>query len=373
MCVVQKPEEQYRVMFQVNGKELSRLSGDPTLDIRDPVLSNILRRGARRRAGLAGAPAGLVPVTMGMADCVDSCTQTDISFQHMLTLGKSSQHPCGAPPPPDPPPSPPLPPLLEPYLFNELFIEPVYYDPTDYFDITQHEVDRQDELEYEEVELYKSRQQDKLGLTVCYRTDDEEDLGIYVGEVNPNSIAAIDGRIRKGDRILQINGVDIQDREEAVAILTREDSTNVSLLLARPEIENDNQLDPDELDLEPLDNAVHLPSGHRMRSSASVLGAGPGGVAGGGVLGGHGQSINRDSPDLLQTVLSNSQELDSGVGRTDESTRYEESSEHDLLGDDHTSASNTNATNTPGSMRKFFFQPRGNSAIASLSRPPVQY
>lgn len=28
-------------------------------------------------------------------------------------------------------------------------MEPVYYDPTDYFDITQHEVDRQDELEYE--------------------------------------------------------------------------------------------------------------------------------------------------------------------------------------------------------------------------------
>nr|XP_020492298.1 PDZ domain-containing protein 4 isoform X1 [Labrus bergylta] len=369
MCVVQKPEEQYRVMFQkghisnmlcsydadgrlkVNGKELSCLSRDPTLDIRDPVLSNILRRGARRRAGLAGAPGASVPVTMGMADCVDSCTQTDISFQHMLTLGKSSQHPCGAPPPPDPPPSPPLPPLLEPYLFNELFTEPVYYDPTDYFDITQHEVDRQDELEYEEVELYKSRQQDKLGLTVCYRTDDEEDLGIYVGEVNPNSIAAIDGRIRKGDRILQINGVDIQDREEAVAILTREDSTNVSLLLARPEIENDNQLDQEELEVESLDNAAHLPSSHRVMNGSYVLGAGPGCVS--GVLGNHGRSLSRDSPDLLQTVLSNSQELDSGVGRTDESTRYEESSEHDLLGDDHTSASNTNATNTPGSMRKF--------------------
>nr|XP_040050459.1 PDZ domain-containing protein 4-like isoform X1 [Gasterosteus aculeatus aculeatus] len=366
MCVVQKPEEQYRVMFQkshinnmlcsfdadgrmkVNGKDLCRLSGDPTLDLRDPVLSNILRRGARRRAGLAGAPGGPSPVTAGMADCVDSCTQTDISFQHMLTLGKSSQHPCGAPPPPDPPPSPPLPPLLEPYLLNELFVEPVYYDPADYFDITQHEVDRQDELEYEEVELYKSRQQDKLGLTVCYRTDDEEDLGIYVGEVNPNSIAALDGRIRKGDRILQINGVDIQDREEAVAILTREDSTNVSLLLARPEIENDNQLDQDELDPETLDNAVHLPGGHGARSGPSALGVGPAGVA--GVLG--GRSLGGDSPDLLK-VLSNSQELDSGVGRTDESTRYEESSEHDLLGDDHTSASNTNATNTPGSMRRF--------------------
>uniref|UniRef100_A0A8C9Y2D2 PDZ domain containing 4 n=1 Tax=Sander lucioperca TaxID=283035 RepID=A0A8C9Y2D2_SANLU len=316
MCVVQKPEEQYKVMFQVNGKDLSCLSGDPTLDIRDPVLSNILRRGARRRAGLAGAPGGLVPVTMGMADCVDSCTQTDISFQHMLTLGKNRSSSAVL--------------LLKYDVLNIIilsFIEPVYYDPTDYFDITHHEVDRQDELEYEEVELYKSRQQDKLGLTVCYRTDEEEDLGIYVGEVNPNSIAAIDGRIRKGDRILQINGVDIQDREEAVAILTREDSTNVSLLLARPEIE-----------VRKLDIDVKI-------SHSSV--------AGGGVLGSNGCSMNRDSPDLLQTVLSNSQELDSGVGRTDESTRYEESSEHDLLGDDHTSASNTNATNTPGSMRKF--------------------
>ncbi|XP_061909454.1 PDZ domain-containing protein 4-like [Entelurus aequoreus] len=347
MCVVQKPEEQYRVMFQVNKKELCRLSGDPTLDIRDPLLSSLLRRGARRRAGPTAPPAAIVPVTMGMADCVDSCTQTDISFQHMLTLGKSRQHPCGAPPPPNPPPSPPLPPLLEPYLLNELFLEPVYYDPADYFDITQHDVDRQDELEYEEVELYKSRQQDKLGLTVCYRTDDEEDLGIYVGEVNPNSIAAMDGRIRKGDRILQINGVDVQDREEAVAILTREDSTNVSLLLTRPEIENDNQPDLHEAELEPLDNAGHLLGGH----STSV----PASPPGGGASGGHDCCINRDSPDLLQTVLSNSQELDSGVGRTDESTRYEESSEHDLLGDDHTSASNTNATNTPGSLRKLVY------------------
>lgn len=114
--------------------------------------------------------------------------------------------------------------------------------------------------------------------------------------------------------------------------------------------QNDN---PDELDLEPLDNAIHLSNSHRVRSNTFVLGAGPGGVADGGVLCAHGCSMNRDSPDLLQTVLSNSQELDSGVGRTDESTRYEESSEHDLLGDDHTSASNTNATNTPGSMRKF--------------------
>lgn len=101
--------------MQAKAKELSRLSGDPTLDLQDPFLSSILRRGVRRRAGPAH-PGGLV--TMGMADCVDSCTQTDISFQHMLALGRGGQHPCGAPPPPDPLPSPPLPP--EPYLFNEL-------------------------------------------------------------------------------------------------------------------------------------------------------------------------------------------------------------------------------------------------------------
>lgn len=32
----------------------------------------------------------------------------------------------------------------------------MYYDPADYFDITQHEVDRQDELEYEVRAPYQS-------------------------------------------------------------------------------------------------------------------------------------------------------------------------------------------------------------------------
>ncbi|CDQ78077.1 unnamed protein product [Oncorhynchus mykiss] len=83
-----------------------------------------------------------------------------------------------------------------------------------------------------------------------------------------------------------------------------------------------------------------------------MLGEGPVVVGGGGVVVVRGRG-HRDSPGLLHTLLSNSQELDSGVGRTDESTRNEESSEHDLLGDDQTSAPTTNATNTPGSMRRF--------------------
>ncbi|XP_012587554.1 PREDICTED: uncharacterized protein LOC101624815, partial [Condylura cristata] len=78
---------------------------------------------------------------------------------------------------------------------------------------------------------------DKLGLTVCYRTDEEEDLGIYVSEIDPNSIAAQDGRIREGDRIIQINGMEVQDREEAVALLSSEAHRSVSLLVARPELQ----------------------------------------------------------------------------------------------------------------------------------------
>ncbi|XP_031300899.1 PDZ domain-containing protein 4 isoform X3 [Camelus dromedarius] len=187
----------------------------------------------------------------------------------------------------------------------------------------------------QEVELYKTSHRDKLGLMVCYRTDDEEDLGIYVGEVNPNSIAAKDGRIREGDRIIQINGVDVQNREEAVAILSQEENTNISLLVARPESQlakrwKDSDRD-DFLDDFGSENEGDL-RGRKLKSPpAQQL----------------GNEEEKGAPDV-GPGLSNSQELDSGVGRTDESTRNEESSEHDLLGDEPLST-----TNTPGPLRKF--------------------
>ncbi|XP_058876995.1 PDZ domain-containing protein 4-like isoform X2 [Acipenser ruthenus] len=317
MCVMQKPEDQCKVMFQVNGKEVSRLSQQQTLEVlrssRDPLVIQVMRRSPRSKGGGARGGGG------ALQDFIDNGTQTDITFEHIMALSKLR------------PPSPPLPPEIEPYSLAELApLDHEYYDPTDYLDGSRHEVDRTDELEYEEVELYKSSQQDKLGLTVCYRTDEEEDLGIYIGEVNPNSIAAKDGRIREGDRILQINGVDVQNREEAVAILTREDSTNFSLLLARPDIETDKQND-NSRELKELDR--HLSTSCPLLDNVSPLNETRGGAV-----------------DSLRTVLSNSQELDSGVGRTDESTRYEESSEHDLLGDEQTSN-----TTTPGSQRKFHF------------------
>ncbi|XP_022622548.1 PDZ domain-containing protein 4-like [Seriola dumerili] len=437
MCVVKRPEEQYRIMFQqkgwsnslrpmdrhgnmkVRGRGASQLPLDRSQNSQEPLnQSGSVRKSHRRKGTLVCSSNGTGSTSISsvamvaIPDCIDNATQTDISFQNIMTLGRSRghhhHHHQGGSSPPPPPPSPPLPHLMGPYGINEFCVFE-YNDPNDYFDVSNHEVDRPDDLEYEEVELYKSSQQEKLGLTVCYRTDEEEDLGIYVGEVNPNSIAAKNGRIREGDRILQINGVDIQNREEAVAILTREDSINFSLLLARPDIEvtrhdtteplpktksktkeltweleetlgnmvgtktdertnttgstetkytsgdqNDNPADPEE-DMEmTLEgggfhpnpqasscslNSSHLSGYYRLRRGGGGGLACPGGGGGGG--GGEGEGAG-----------GGVEELDSGVGRTDDSTRYEELSEQDLLGD-QTSACNTNTTNTPGSTRKF--------------------
>ncbi|XP_021538657.1 PDZ domain-containing protein 4 isoform X2 [Neomonachus schauinslandi] len=226
------------------------------------------------------------------------------------------------------PPTPPMVILEPPPISHE------YYDPAEFMEGGPQEADRMDELEYEEVELYKTNHRDKLGLMVCYRTDDEEDLGIYVGEVNPNSIAAKDGRIREGDRIIQINGVDVQNREEAVAILSQEENTNISLLVARPE----SQLAKRWKDSDRDDFLDDFGSEHEGELRARKLKSPPAQQL--------GNEEEKGVPDA-GTGLSNSQELDSGVGRTDESTRTEESSEHDLLGDEPASAANT-----PGALRK---------------------
>uniref|UniRef100_A0A8C7C163 PDZ domain containing 4 n=1 Tax=Neovison vison TaxID=452646 RepID=A0A8C7C163_NEOVI len=281
---------------QVNGKELSKLSQEQTLEAlrssKEPLVIQVLRRSPRLRGDSSCHDLQLV----------DSGTQTDITFEHIMALGKLR------------PPTPPMV-ILEPYVLSELPpISHEYYDPAEFMEGGPQEADRMDELEYEEVELYKTSHRDKLGLMVCYRTDEEEDLGIYVGEVNPNSIAAKDGRIREGDRIIQINGVDVQNREEAVAILSQEENTNISLLVARPE----SQLAKRWKD---SDRDDFLDEFGSEKEEKGVPEAGTG--------------------------LSNSQELDSGVGRTDESTRTEESSEHDLLGDEPASAANT-----PGALRK---------------------
>ncbi|XP_067316327.1 E3 ubiquitin-protein ligase PDZRN3-B isoform X4 [Pseudorasbora parva] len=311
VCSLQKPQEQYKLLYevcQVNGKDLSKATHDQAVEAfrmaKEPIMVQVLRRAPRPKPT---GPAGEMQV-------VDISTQTDITFQHIMALSKL---PTSSPP-------------VDVYLLPEGH-SPAheYFDPNDFLEGMQHEIERE-ELEYEEVDLYRTNIHDKLGLTVCYRTDDEDETGIYVSEIDPNSIAARDGRIREGDRIIQINGIEIQNREEAVALLTSEEHPNVCLLLARPEIQldegwmDDDRNDYlDDLHMDMLEQQHH----QAMQFTASML---------------QQKKLEEDGGTTdTATLLSHHHEKDSGVGRTDDSTRNDESSEQENLADDQTSASTT--------------------------------
>ncbi|KAK9529529.1 hypothetical protein VZT92_013617 [Zoarces viviparus] len=299
-----------RWVEDVNGKDLSKTTHDQAVEAfrtaKEPIVVQVLRR--------APPPKAVGPA--GDAQVSDISTQTDITLQHIMALTTLS------------PSSTPMT-ELEEYLLPEERPPHAYFDPNDFLVAMQQDIERE-MLEYEEVDLYRANIQDKLGLTICYRTDDEDEAGIYISEIDPNSIAAKDGRIREGDKIIQINGIEIQNREDAVALLTSEGNQNVSLLVARPEIQldegwmDDDRNDfLDDLHMDMLEQQHH----QAMQFTASML----------------QQKKHEEDGGTTDTatLLSNHHEKDSGVGRTDESTRNDESSEQENLGDDHTTASNT--------------------------------
>ncbi|XP_077948653.1 E3 ubiquitin-protein ligase PDZRN3-B isoform X3 [Gasterosteus aculeatus] len=295
---------------KVNGRDVSRATHDQAVEAfrtaKEPIVVQVLRRAPHLKAV---GPAGDAQVS-------DTSTQTDITLQHIMALTKLS------------PSSPPMT-ELEEYLLPEEHPPHAYFDSNDFLEVMQQDIERE-ELEYEEVDLYRANIQEKLGLTICYRTDDEDEAGIYISEIDPNSIAAKDGRIREGDKIVQINGVEIQNREDAVALLTSEGNQNISLLVARPEIQldegwmdDDRNVFLDDLHMDMLEQQHN----QAMQFTASMLQQ-------------KKQEEDGGTTDTA-TLLSNHHEKDSGVGRTDESTRNDESSEQENLGDDHTTASNT--------------------------------
>lgn len=88
-------------LLQVNGKELSKLSQEQTLEAlrssKEPLVIQVLRRSPRLRGDSSCHDLQLV----------DSGTQTDITFEHIMALGKLR------------PPTPPMV-VLEPYVLSEL-------------------------------------------------------------------------------------------------------------------------------------------------------------------------------------------------------------------------------------------------------------
>ncbi|XP_030623673.1 E3 ubiquitin-protein ligase PDZRN3-B [Chanos chanos] len=181
------------------------------------------------------------------------------------------------------------------------------------------------QLEHETAGLHRKTSQDKLGLTLCYRTESNKiQTDVYVSEIDPKGIAAKDGRVRTGDQIIQVNAVD--SHEDAVGLLSREDSRNVCSLLARRQA----QLDDEWLLQENRDHFLdhpHMDVLEPQEHQAMLQ-----------------QEGHEDDDGTTDTILSNHLEKDSGVGRTDESTRNDENSEQENIPDDQSSASFTMGT-----------------------------
>ncbi|XP_062838551.1 PDZ domain-containing RING finger protein 4 isoform X1 [Anolis carolinensis] len=292
-------------IIEVNGKDLSKATHEEAVEAfrnaKEPIVVQVLRR-----APLIKTYGSIQDVRL-----IDVSTQTDITFEHIMALAKLR------------PTTPPVPDIC-PFLLSDSChslhpVEHEFYEGNEYLSSLPGDADRTEDFEYEEVELCRISSQEKLGLTVCYRTDDEEDTGIYISEVDPNSIAARDGRIREGDRILQINGQDVQNREEAVALLSSDECKKIVLLVARPELQlEEGWLDDErsefleELNLEMLEeqhNEAQQYTGNEVEQPK--------------------KHEEEDGTTDTATSSSNNNEKDSGVGPTDESQRNDESSEQE--------------------------------------------
>ncbi|KAF3705050.1 PDZ domain-containing RING finger protein 4 Ligand of Numb protein X 4 SEMACAP3-like protein [Channa argus] len=225
LCTLQKREEHYKLLYeiaQVNGRDFSKVDHEEAVVEairRDPIVVQVLRRTpARATAAVTHNHSG----TPQDVCVVDVCTQTDITFEHIMALAKLR------------PATPPVPDIC-PFLLSDSChsihtMEHEFYECPEYLSNTPAEVERTEEYEFEEVELCRQNSQEKLGLTLCYRTDDEEDTAIYVS---------------------QINGCEVQDREKAVALLSSEEARSIVLLVTRPEmqLEEEGWLDEEQQEL----------------------------------------------------------------------------------------------------------------------------
>ncbi|XP_054709260.1 E3 ubiquitin-protein ligase PDZRN3-like [Uloborus diversus] len=121
------------------------------------------------------------------------------------------------------------------------------------------------ELEYEEVTLHRNHCDEKLGLTLCYASPDDAETNIFISEIEVNSLASKDGRIMEGDQLLQVNGIDVHNREQAVSLFSSKEP-DITLLLSRPQIQGDEDEDEEEddrLKLEDISKEIYMIKQHR--------------------------------------------------------------------------------------------------------------
>ncbi|XP_072026157.1 E3 ubiquitin-protein ligase PDZRN3-like isoform X2 [Amphiura filiformis] len=120
----------------------------------------------------------------------------------------------------------------EPLIDSELMNDLEGMENMDMPIIDEDGLDKAYEMEYEEIVLCRNSGSDKLGLTLCY--GQEDDIGIFISEVDPNFIAGEDGRIKEGDQILQINGEDVHNKDQALELFAQQVET--TMLVCRPQL-----------------------------------------------------------------------------------------------------------------------------------------
>ncbi|XP_040030818.2 PDZ domain-containing RING finger protein 4 [Gasterosteus aculeatus] len=306
LCTLQKREEHYKLLYdiaQVNGRNFSKVDHEEAVAEairRDPIVVQVLRRTPTRATAAAAHNQSGTPQDVCV---VDVCTQTDITFEHIMALAKLR------------PATPPVPDIC-PFLLSDSChsihtMEHEFYECPEYLSSIPVEVERTEEYEYEEVELCRQNSLEKLGLTLCYRTDDEDDSGIYVSQVEPNSIAARDGRIKEGDRILQINGFEVQDQEKAVALLSTEEAGSIILLVTRPEIQLEEEVWLDEEQHKLVEELKMEILEERRKQRGHNFGRGDQDLA--------EEEMTTDTA----TCSSNNQDKDSGFGHSTDSPEHQ--------------------------------------------------
>lgn len=108
--------------------------------------------------------------------------------------------------------------------------------------------------------MHRSNGAERLGLTLCYETDAEDGLtDIFIDDIHPEGLAAQDGRLRLGDQIIQINGIDVKTKAQAQEIFGKS-TGDIRFLVARPPGHHFNNFDHevDSLDFQEDEEAALL-------------------------------------------------------------------------------------------------------------------
>ncbi|CAH1783428.1 unnamed protein product [Owenia fusiformis] len=307
---------------EVNGHDLSKASHEEAIDAfhkaEEPIVVEVLRRSVKNSSQKMKSKN---PISCTVA------TQTDEFIENEMLYGVYdneeeilNQHGV-------------------PGLYTPSSRIPLAFSPTNDMGLTDIEMsnayeynfeesfesEQFNDFEYEEVTLHRASSEERLGLTLCYGSTDEDLTDIFISEIDPYSIAAQDGRIKSGDQILQINGIDVHSREEAIKLF-QEDRSDITLLLGRQIQMDDGFLEDggnvvlDDLHMDMLRQHPHF-NPHLM---------------------GQGNDEEGATTDTATTENSLTRhEKDSGVGRTDESTKNDESSEQEMMDNESSPGNNS--------------------------------